>query len=163
MKIERQVAESIVNNEFNWVQPRDHRGCGLTLLRQGHYVPAVRELTRAIEDDPADEEIHYYLALALLGGVRPHRRSSATIDRVRRHLMTASALPEARVLHVLVEEDHGLHWRRCTTIPQALGDLVARVDRDRAEEILAHVPAQGARTFEKLQQAVDDDERDVPD
>jgi hypothetical protein len=154
MDIERQVAGAIVNNEFNWAPPRDHRRGGLALLRQGHYAAAVRELMRAVEDDPADEETHYYLALALLGGVRPNRHPSGAIDRVRRHLRTAWALPEARVLHVLVDEDHGLHWRRCTTIPQALRDLVAQVDRDRADEIVTHVPAQGARTFDVLQQVV---------
>lgn len=153
MDIERHVATSITNNEINYAQARDHRRCGLTLLRQGHYAEATAELARAVGDDPADAEVHYYLALALLGGVRPDRRPRPTIDRVRRHLTTARALPEARVLHVLVDEDHGLHWRRCTTIPQALRDLVARVDRDRAEEIVTHVPARGARTFELLRHA----------
>ena len=111
---------------------------------------------QVVEDAPVDIEAHYYLALALLDGVRPNRRPRWVIDSVRQHLVTASALPEARVLHVLVDEDYGLLWRRHTTVPRALVELVALVEYERAVEIVTHVPARGTRTMRVLEMAVSD-------
>jgi hypothetical protein len=154
MDIEQQTAEHIVNVEYHSVPRHDHQRTGVTLLRQRHYAAAARELARAVEDDPDDDDAHYYLALALLDGVRPNRRPRRVVDRVRRHLLTAAALPEARLLRVLVDEDYGLLWRYYTTIPQALVDLVALIDHERGAEILAHVPARGTRTVHVLERAV---------
>ena len=154
MDIEQQTAEHIVNVEYHSVPRHDHQRTGVTLLRQRHYAAAARELARAVEDDPDDDNAHYYLALALLDGVRPNRRPRRVVDRVRRHLLTAAALPEARLLRVLVDEDYGLLWRYYTTIPQALVDLVALIDHERAAEILAHVPARGTRTVHVLEREV---------
>ena len=154
MDIEWQSAGAIVNVEFRREPARDHGGCGIALLRQGHYAAAVRELAQAVEADPADNEAHYYLALALLDGARPHRSPRRVVESVRRHLDTARALPEARVLRVLVDEDHELLWRLYPATPQALVDLVDQVDWERALEIIRHVPAREARTFQVLERAV---------
>ena len=154
MDVHQQIAGQIVNIEHHGAPRPDHLRSGVTLLRRRHYAAAVRELTRAVEDDPGDPDAHYYLALALLDGVRPHRRPRWVVDTVRRHLTSAAPLPEAQVLRVLVDEDYGLTWRRYTAIPQALVDLVALLDHERAVEILEHVPAPGTRTARVLEEAV---------
>jgi hypothetical protein len=158
--IASQSGEYIVNVENNTQRQRDHLRTGIALLRDGHYGAAVRELARAIDEAPGDADTHYYLALAMLHGLRPNRLSRGGVDSVRRHLKSAGALPEARVLLVMVDEDYGLRWRDHTEIPQALIDLVALVEGDRAGELLAHVPAKGTRTRQVLEAAVAGDEPD---
>src|SRR5690606_41957019 len=49
---------------------------------------------------------------ALLQGKRPHRHGTTTINRVENHLRAAAELVEARVLELLVAEDHLLAWQR---------------------------------------------------
>ena len=143
MDVERQTGEVIVNVEYHGPIPRDHLATGVALLRHGHYLAARRELARAVDAAPGDQRGHYYLALALLDGHRPNRCSRAVIERVRRHLDTAAELPEAKALLLMVDEDYELRWRQHTLITQTLIDLVGRVDRDHAGELLAHVPARG--------------------
>lgn len=153
MDVGAQDGHTIINIEY-LTPPREHRESGIELLRGGHYRAARGELAEAIATTPGDLDAHYYLALALLGGSRPNRCARADLERVRRHLRTAAPLPEARVLLVLVDEDYGLCWRRHTRIPQALIDLVAQVDRERAGELLVHVPAEGTRTRRVLETVV---------
>jgi hypothetical protein len=158
MDITWQAAESIINVEYNERAKRDHLETGIALLRRAHYAEARHELTKAIEESPGDERGHYYVALALLDGVRPNRRPRAVLDRVRRHLQTAAALPEARVLLLMVDEDDGLSWRYHTHVPQALFDLVALLEDVDIEELLTHVPAHGTRTYRVMEMALTGDE-----
>lgn len=160
MDIAWQTGDSIVNVEYTVQPQRDHLEAGIALLRQSHYAEARRELGRAIEESPGEERGHYYVAMALLNGARPHRCPRIVLNRVRRHLDSAAMLPEARVLHLMVEEDDGLRWRHHTQIPQALIDLVGLLDSEHVSELLTHVPAQGTRTYRVLEMVSDPDEPD---
>jgi len=160
MDITWQSGQFIVNVENNQVPRIDHLRAGIDLVHGCHYAEARRELTRAVEQNPGMDQAHYYLALALLDGCRPNRCRRTVLDRVRRHLRTASALPEARVLLALVNEDDGLRWRYHTEIPRALVELVALVAPERVAELLAHVPAEGTRTHRVLTTALISDDPD---
>ena len=160
MDITSQTSASIVNVEFNAVPQRDHLAAGIALMRLAHYAEARRELSRAIQECPDEDRGHYYLAMALLDGVRPHRCPHAVLNRVRRHLESAGTMPEARVLHLMVEEDDGLRWRHHTRIPPALFELVGLLDRDHVSELLTHVPAEGTRTYRVLEMVSDHGEPD---
>jgi len=161
MDIRKQSAGTIFNFEYNEAQERrNHLETGIALLRGAHYAEARRELGRAIEESPDEEEGHYYVALALLGGVRPNRCPRRVLSRVRIHLQTAGSLPEARILHLMVDEDDGLLWRHHTQIPHALFDLVEQLDSNQVSELLFHVPARGTRTYRVLEMASNRDEPD---
>jgi hypothetical protein len=160
MDIAWQAGASIVNVEYNELPQRDHLAVGVGLLRQAHYGEARRELSRAIEKSPNEKKAHYYIALALLDGARPHRSPRTVLSRVLRHLKSAAPLPEARVLSLMVEEDDGLRWRHHTQMPQALFDLIGLLEVDRVNELLVHVPAQGTRTYRALEMMSDCDEPD---
>jgi hypothetical protein len=160
MDIASQTGASIYNVEYNELPQRDHLECGIALLRQSHYAEARRELSRAVAESPDEKKGHYYMALALLDGARPNRRPRTVLARVRSHLRTAATLTEARVLHLMVEEDDGFRWRHHTRIPQELFDLVDLLDGDHVGELLTHVPARGTRTYKVLEMASDRDEPD---
>jgi hypothetical protein len=160
MDVNWQAAASIVNVEYNEQSQRNHAESGIALLRQAHYPEACRELCRAIEQSPGDENSHYHLALSLLSGTRPNRCPRIVLDRVRRHLKSAAALPEARVLHLMVDEDDGLRWRRHTQIPPALFDLVGLLNSEQRSQLLTHVPAKGTRTYRVLEMMSGRDEPD---
>ena len=124
---------------------------GHRLLADGLYTEAFRCFTEALTREPGDEEAHFGLALAMLQGRRPHRHRSDTLRRVLAHLRAAPGLVEARLLELLVAEDHGLFWRRSRGhVCAGVAALAARLPADRAEMILRHVPATEARTWQAL-------------
>lgn len=129
---------------------RDHRVLGLGALKSQHYREAVLNLSEALRDNPDSFDLHYYVALALLGGLRPNRHDRRTITSVRDHLRDASELPEAKILLALVNEDYGLFWRTYSEIPAVLRNLIDEADLERSGEILRHVPAREARTWQLL-------------
>ena len=139
---------------------RDHLAAGIALLRRAHYAEARHELSRAIQGSPDEDRGHYYLAMALLDGARPHRCPLAVLNRVRRHLESAEAMPEARALRLMVEEDDRLRWRHHTRIPPALFELVGLLKSEHVNELLTHIPAEGTRTYQVLEMVFDQGEPD---
>jgi hypothetical protein len=142
-----QNAENI-HNDF--ARQRNHRKLGLVALGGSHYGEASVSFVAALRDDPSDLELHYYLALALLGGMRPNRHEKRNIISVQRHLNSAGELPHARVLLILVNEDYGLFWRKYSAVSDGLRELVRKTDTEHVDEILRHVPAPEARTWKLL-------------
>jgi hypothetical protein len=154
MEIPEQHAESITNLELNVVRERDRKSRGVSYVRAGRYASAVRELDDVLGDTPDDPDVNYYLALALLGGIRPNRLPRALVQRVCEHLNRAAPLGKARVLRAMVIEDFGLSWHRYSSITPALLALVAPLDTDAARELVRHVPARGTRSYSLLERKV---------
>jgi len=151
--IDRQRADSIQNADTinnNYVRDKDHTGIATTALQAQHYSTAAAHYIAALETRPDDPSSHYGLALALLGGVRPNRHTRENINEIQRHLNEARVLPEAQVLSALVSEDYGLFWQRYFDVPTSLKGLVDRTSTKRATEIVFHVPAREARTWQEL-------------
>jgi hypothetical protein len=151
--IDRQRADSIQNADTinnNYVRDKDHTGIATTALQAQHYSTAAAHYIAALETRPDDPSSHYGLALALLGGVRPNRHTRENITEIQRHLNEARVLPEAQVLSALVSEDYGLFWQRYFDVPTSLKGLVDRTSAKRATEIVFHVPAREARTWQEL-------------
>ena len=151
--IDRQRADSIQNADTinnNYVRDKDHTGIATTALQAQHYSTAAAHYIAALETRPDDPSSHYGLALALLGGVRPNRHTRENITEIQRHLNEARVLPEAQVLSALVSEDYGLFWQRYFDVPASLKSLVDRTNTKRAAEIVFHVPAPEARTWQEL-------------
>jgi hypothetical protein len=143
-----QNADTIINHLR--IPPRNHLAVGMKNLAS-HYYPAAREsLGKALRDDSDNPQIRYYLALSMLDGQRPRRHSTRHVEEIRKHLDHAWNLDQARILRVLVDEDHDLHWRRRIGLPAALVELVKRLDVGLAEEITAHVPAPESRVWRAL-------------
>jgi len=142
-----QNAEHIVN-----IAPpaKDHRRLGIDALRGRHYRTAATHLKAAVEADPGDPSLHFYLALALLQGVRPNRHSRESILEIQRQLKEADRQPRARALSALVAEDYGLTWRRYPAVSGDLLTLVVQTSPAEAAEIVLHVPAREARTWQQL-------------
>ncbi|MEO3807407.1 hypothetical protein ABGB17_00245 [Sphaerisporangium sp. B11E5] len=116
---------------------------GLRALRAGRYGPARRRLAEALEDRPEDPRVCYYLALALLGGHRPHMHRRAVVDEIAGLLDGArDRLPEAGALRCLVLEDHRMTWVLRTAVPPELVRLVDAVPRERAAEIVGQFTAE---------------------
>jgi len=150
--IDRPRADIIQNADTinNYAQEKDHIGIATTALQAQHYATAAAHYFAALEALPDDPVLHYSLALALLGGVRPNRHTQESITEIQRHLGEARVLPEAQVLSVLVSEDYGLFWQRYFDVPASLKSLVDRTNTKRAAEIVFHVPAPEARTWQEL-------------
>jgi thioredoxin-like negative regulator of GroEL len=147
------------DNIYNQAQARtsdDHVRAGLALLTSGSYAEAARCFTEAVTEEPRYAEAHFGLALALLQGRRPHRHGEATLRRVEGHLRAADGLVEARVLELLVAEDHRLAWQQASRqIPPHVTALARELSVERAHLILTHVPAPEARTWRAIEQAVE--------
>jgi hypothetical protein len=154
MEVPEQRATVITNVEYNAAPERDRRSRGLAYLRVGRYASAVRELDDVLGDAPDDPDVHYYLALALLGGVRPNRLPRALVQRVCEHLDRAVSQRRAQVLRAMVVEDYGLSWHHYSMIPPELLALVAPLDADAARELVEHVPARGTRSYSLLERKV---------
>lgn len=156
--IDRQRADTIQNADIinnggvinNYARDKDHLQIAATALQAQHYSTAAAHYIAALEARPGDPDLHYALALALLGGVRPSRHTRENITEIQRHLREAQALPEAQVLSALVSEDYGLFWQRYFDVPASLRSLIDRTSANRAEEIVFHVPAREARTWQEL-------------
>lgn len=151
--IAHQLAETIQNADVinnNYAREKDHVQIAASALRAQHYSTAAAHYIAALEARPGDPGLHYALALALLGGVRPHRHTRENIAGVQRHLAEARELPEAQVLSALVSEDYGLFWQRYFEVPGSLRVLIDRTSVERAAEITFHVPAREARTWQEL-------------
>lgn len=150
--IDQQRAVTIQNADTinNGAPEKDHVQIATTALRQQRYSAAAVHYTAALETRPGDPGLHYALALALLGGVRPNRHTQENITEIQRYLREAQELPEAQVLSVLVSEDYGLFWQRYSDVPASLRDLTDRTSVERAAEIVFHVPAREARTWQEL-------------
>jgi len=150
--IGEQSAHSIYQADqiFIGSQPRDHAQIGERALAQHDYASARIHLGRAIDDNPADPKARYRLALALLGGQRPHMNTAETVEAVTAHLSQARQLREAQVLQVLVNEDYYLAWQRSNAVPPELVNLVASVSPASAKEITEHVPAEQCRVWRLL-------------
>lgn len=129
---------------------KDHVQIATTALRGQHYSTAAAHYAAALETRPDDPGLRYALALALLGGVRPNRHTRENIAEIQRHLRDAQVLPEAQVLSALVSEDYGLFWQRYSGVSAGLRNLVNRTSAERAAEIVFHVPAREARTWQEL-------------
>lgn len=74
-----QNADSIVNN-YPREKEKDHIKIATDALRARHYSTAAMHYIAALEVGSDDPDLHYGLALALLGGVRPHRHTRESID-----------------------------------------------------------------------------------
>lgn len=150
--IDRQRADMIQNADTinNYVRDKDHIGIATAALQAKHYSTAAAHYVAALETLPGDPGLHYSLALALLGGVRPNRHTRESIVEIQRHLGEAQVLPEAQILSALVSEDYGLFWQRYIDVPASLKSLVDRINIKRAAEIVFHVPAREARTWQEL-------------
>lgn len=151
--IESQDGEIIQNADTinNYASPRhDFRILGVRALHASHYEQAISHFSSALMDSPSDANLHYYIALALLHGQRPNRQSRQNIEDIKRHLEEAASLPHAMALSTLVAEDYSLTWQQYTSIPTALVQLTRAVDREHRQEILRHVPAPEARTWQEL-------------
>jgi hypothetical protein len=145
-----QFADSIVT-QLPGPSTDERKRDGYRQLADGLYADAARSFHAALAGEPADQEAHFGLALSLLGGRRPHRHSAGTLRLVIGHLRAAPELVEARLLQLLVAEDHGLWWRRARrTIPPHVVALAEQLPPERAELILRHVPACEARTWRAL-------------
>ncbi len=143
----------IINNGavINFGAPeKDHVQIATTALREQRYSTAAAHYSAALETRPGDPVLRYTIALALLGGVRPNRHAQENITEIQRYLREAQDLPEAQVLSVLVSEDYGLFWQRYSDVPDSLRNLVDRTSAERAAEIVFHVPASEARTWQEL-------------
>lgn len=150
--IHHQKADVIQNADVinNYARNKDHLQIAGAALRGQHYPTAAAHYAAALESRPDDPRVHYGLALALLGGVRPHRHTRESITAIQRHLGEARTLPEAQVLSALVSEDYGLFWQRYFDVPTSLRILISRTSTERAAEIVLHVPAPEARTWQEL-------------
>lgn len=150
--IGKQQAENIYQAEKIYLgpKPEDHRRAGERALGLRDYEAARRHFRGAVEASSADPEIHYQLALALLGGRRPHMASAAEVTSIRRQLELAGRLPEAQALLVLVNEDYYLSWQQSSAVPPELVDLVQSVPLARVQEIVTHVPAEQCRVWRLL-------------
>lgn len=152
-RINRQQAWLIQNADVinNGPPPRDFRKLGMRALALRQYQEAVSHFSAALRDSPDELDLHYYLALTLLGGERPNRQARSTIDRAEAHLRAASTLPHALALATLIAEDYDLSWRRFSAIPPSLDRLARCIAQEHRREILDHVPAPEARTWQVLQ------------
>ena len=143
--IEQQTARLIQNadriiNQFA-LPERDHLAVGMRALAARYYAEARNSLSKALSDNPHDARTRYYLALSLLDGKRPHMHSINHVRTIREHLENARELPSAEVLAALVNEDHGLYWRKGVSLPPRLVALIGSLNTAQVQEIVAHVPA----------------------
>jgi hypothetical protein len=153
-KINRPRARTIQNADIinnNYYPPeKDHRKIATNALGARDYLTATTHYVAALETGWDNPDLHYGLALALLGGVRPHRHTRESIIEIQRHLDEARVLPEAQVLLALVSEDYGLFWQKYFDVPVGLRRLIDRTSPERAAEIVFHVPARESRTWQEL-------------
>ncbi len=126
----------------------DHQVNGLAALDNKDYATAIQDLKLAQRAHPANVELHYFMAIALLQGRRPHRvRLQTELEEIRRHLRQADHLPHAKLLSLLVEEDRGRHWERNTPVSGHLRELVGEAERARILEIAEHIAAPRNRVW----------------
>jgi hypothetical protein len=149
-----QNADTIINQLR--IPPTNHLAVGMKTLASGYYPAARQSLGKALRDDPGNPQIRYYLALSMLDGQRPRRHSTGHVEEIRKHLDRAWELPQARVLRVLVDEDHDLHWRRRIGLPAQLVALIGQLPVGLAREITAHVPAPESRVWRALTARAED-------
>ncbi|OZM78078.1 hypothetical protein [Pseudonocardia sp. MH-G8] len=149
-----QVAQTI--NNAGSAPTVDPAVAGLALLETDQYALAARRFEEALGMRPADARVHFWRAVALLQGRRPRRHSGETLDRVTAHLRAARELPEARVLHALIIEDHQQMRRRSATPPADVLELVLRITSESAELIRRHVPARETRMWSALESRQDE-------
>lgn len=136
----------------------DHVQIAASQLRARCYAEAADAYTRALRENPSDVSSRYGLALSLLDGRRPHRSRRDTIKAIARHLAAADVLPEARALHLLVNEDQDLAWQRWSGLPEDVQADLDLVEPQRAQEITEHVPAWEARVWRALRQRAEERE-----
>jgi hypothetical protein len=143
--IEQQNANLIQNADQIIYQvgtpERNHFEVGLRALAAGYYAEARSSLAEALRDAPANAHTRYSLALSMLDGKRPHMHSINQVGVIREHLAHARELPQAEVLMALVNEDHGLHWRKGVRLPPRLAALIGSLGAAQARDITTHVPA----------------------
>jgi hypothetical protein len=87
---------------------------GLRYLECHDYGPARTAFEESLERAVAEPELHYRLALALLGGRRPKRLTSSEIQEIERRLVQAARTrPAGHVLafHAFVKQD--FYVRNC--------------------------------------------------
>ncbi|WP_027345611.1 S1 family peptidase [Hamadaea tsunoensis] len=120
----------------------------LRSLDHREYEEVISALSQAVGRSGAARE-HYLLALALLRGVAPrrHRSTREIVD----HLRLASTLPEARALHLLIDEDAGMASGRADGLPRSLlHEVVAAVPRPEAARICAQFSAPSSSVWAAL-------------
>ncbi|WP_018351654.1 hypothetical protein [Longispora albida] len=137
----------------------DHWALGMQALHNRAYPAAQRHLRERLAEPAAPPEAHYYLAIALLGGRAP-RYMPSTVE-IRDHLVAADPLPQARLLRLLVDEDHERLWIRGRGPGyELLAGLLGRISSEDAHLIVQHVPAPECRTWQALtRKATDPSER----
>jgi len=127
----------------------DHAATAEGALARKDYRTACRSFTEALGSGANSPRLHYGLALALLAGTRPVLHRASDIGTVRDRL-TLSGLPEAKILSLLVEEDHRSLWRSPNPLPAEVRDFVAALDPDAANEIILHLHVPESRVWRLL-------------
>lgn len=161
-----QFADSIENEYIVHVggrAPGDAATSAWKLLAAREYSGAVGLFRELLTTEPADPEIRFGLALALLQGIRPHRHGEAVIDRIVDHLRCCREVPHALMLEYIVAEDFGLYWRRVRSAkaPPHVRRLARAVAPRPARAILLHCPAREARSWRALAAALSTVDVDV--
>jgi hypothetical protein len=146
-----------IGNQFNapihgdvtvGAPPRDHWRDGLSQLRQGNYREAAASFGRRLAEDGAGPEVHYYLALALIGSRPP--RDHPSVNSIVGHLERASALAEARLLWLVVDEDHRPGRRRDALPNPLMYELIRLITPAHALEIVGQFRATNSPTWQAL-------------
>ncbi|MCW0216132.1 MAG: hypothetical protein OJJ54_22510 [Pseudonocardia sp.] len=146
-----QFADQIINTT---VEPGvDQCIAGNALLDQRAYDEAMISFASALRTQATDPSLNLSFALALMKGARPSRVSRATLDRVARHLDTASTLPAALVLQELINEDYTSRWRTRQLVPPGVAEAISRIDPTSAERILTHVRVEDSAIWAALASA----------
>jgi hypothetical protein len=152
--IGEQQAETIIQGDeihlHNATAEVDYFGLGLKALRAKNYSVAIKHLSAAVDLAAEDPDVNYFLALALLQGVRPRMHSEQSIERVRRHLMLAGSLPHAVMLLALLEDDHGLLWRTRPALTPLHLQRAQAVRPELALEITEHIDARQSPVWQAL-------------
>jgi len=128
--------------------PPDHWRDGLNLLRQGDYAGAAASFGKRLGEDGAGPEVHYYRALALLGARPP--RDHPSVGPIVGHLERATALPQARLLWLVVDEDHRPGRRRDTPPNPLMYELIRHISPAHAREIVGQFRATNSPTWQAL-------------
>lgn len=142
-----ETAYTTHNNHYG-PPPQDHWQAGLTLLRERSFEEAAGHLRQRLAEPGAGAEVHYYLALAMLGSRPP--RDHASVREITEHLNRAAALAVARLLWLVVEEDHRPGRRREADLPAQTLALVQQVDPMVAGEIVGQFRAANSPTWQAL-------------
>jgi hypothetical protein len=121
-------------------------------LQAGRYDEAMAALSTVEPRFRAYSDTYFYWALTMLGGYRPAFHSAPSVEAIEKVLLEACRLdprsPHARALLALVHED--FYTRSALAGPRPDLSGAAAISRDRAAEIVRHVPAPECRAWQLL-------------